>query len=518
MSTNASAPTRLHRIALVATLLAVACAAPPSEPAPITYTIHFPDPTAQVAEIEATFPTEGRDAIDLMMAVWSPGFYRVQDYAGQIESFEARAADGAMLAIDRPAGNRWRVATDGNLEAVVTYRLSATGRSVTTNWVGADYAVLNGPATFITLADGVRRPHEVLLELPPGWRSSYTGLPSAPDGLADHYRAPDFDVLADSPIVAGNPVVHEFDVDGSVHLLVDIGDVGAWDGAAAVEQLAPIIAEVAREWRGLPFDRYVFLNVFRRGGGGLEHLDSTLLTASPAQTEPTPRWLSFVAHEYVHAFNVKRLRPIELGPFDYEHPPSTPSLWISEGLTTYYADLAMMRSGVGSPDWFLGAISSQIRSLQSSPGRLVQTLAQSSLEVWTNSNSGVGTDPDTTVSYYVKGPVVGFLLDARVRRLTGDGKSLDDVMRLALTRYGGERGFTPEEFEATAAEVAGADLSDFFAAALRSTAELDYDEALDWYGLRFAAADPADPDSAWTLEVRPDASAEQRRHLDSFSH
>jgi predicted metalloprotease with PDZ domain len=177
-----------------------------------------------------------------------------------------------------------------------------------------------------------------------------------------------------------------------------------------------------------------------------------------------------------------------------------------------------MRSGVGSLDGFLAAMSSQIRSLQSSPGRLVQTLAQSSLEVWTDSNSGVGTDPETTVSYYVKGPVVGFLLDARIRRLTYDGKSLDDVMRLALARYGGERGFTPAEFEATVAEVAGTDLSDFFAAALRSIGELDYDEALDWYGLRFAVADPTDADSAWTLEVRPDASAEQRQHLDNFSH
>jgi predicted metalloprotease with PDZ domain len=400
---------------------------------------------------------------------------------------------------------------------VVTYRLSATGRSVTTNWVGGDYAVLNGPATFITVDESIRRPHEVLLELPEGWSRSMTGLDAVPDGHADHYRAPDFDTLADSPIVAGNPVVHEFAVDGTRHLLVDIGEVGDWDGTAAVEQLAPIVSEVAREWGGLPFERYLFLNVFRRGGGGLEHLNSTLLTAGPGMTDPTPRWLSFVAHEYVHAFNVKRLRPVELGPFDYEHPPDTGSLWISEGLTTYYADLAVMRSGVGSLDGFFAAMSSQIRRLQTSPGRLLQTLEQSSLEVWSNSTSGVGTDPDTTVSYYVKGPVVGLLLDARIRRLTQDTKSLDDVMRLALDRYGGERGFTPQEFEATAGEVAGADLSAFFARAVRSTEELDYAEMLDWYGLRFVTADAADPDASWRLEIRPDATTEQARHLDSLA-
>lgn len=514
---NATVQARWSRIVAAAALLAAACAQPPAAAEPVAYVIRFPDPAAQVVEIEATFPTAGGAPLDLMMAVWSPGFYRVQDYAGQIVSLAARAADGSMLAVEQPAANRWRVATTDSPAVTVTYRLSATGRSVTTNWVGPDYAVLNGPATFITPATAGRRPHEVLLELPPGWSRSITGLDAAPDGRPNHYRAPDFDTLADSPIVAGNPLVHEFEVDGSRHLLADIGEVGGWDGAAAAAQLAPIVAEVAREWGGLPFDRYVFLNVFRRGGGGLEHLNSTLLTAGTGTSEPTPRWLSFVAHEYVHAFNVKRLRPVELGPFDYEKPPATGSLWIAEGLTTYYADLAVMRSGVGSLDGFLAAMSSQIRALQSAPGRLVQTLERSSLEVWTNSNSGVGTDQDTTVSYYVKGPVVGLLLDARIRRLTGGGKSLDDVMRLALARFGGEHGFTPDEFEATAAEVAGADLAAFFGRAVRSTEELDYGEMLDWYGVRFAAADPADPDREWTLEARPDATPEQAGHLQGFA-
>jgi predicted metalloprotease with PDZ domain len=375
--------------------------------------------------------------------------------------------------------------------------------------------VLNGPATFITLADGAKRPHEVRLELPEGWTRSMTGLEPAPDGAPNHYRTPDFDTLADSPIVAGNPVVHEFTVEGSRHFLVDVGDLGDWNGTAAADKLATIVAEVAREWGGLPFERYVFLNVFRRGGGGLEHLNSALLTASPdSPAEPTLRWLKFVAHEYVHAFNVKRLRPVELGRFDYERPPRTGSLWVSEGLTTYYGDLAVARSGVGSLEDFLAGTSSRIRQLQTSPGRLMQTLEQSSLEVWTNSTSGLGTDPNTTVSYYVKGAVMGLLLDARIRRLTEDTKSLDDVMRLALIRFGGERGFTPEEFAATASDVAGVDLSGWLTRTIRSTDELDYGEMLDWWGLRFAEPDPADPSTTWRLEIRPDATGEQRGRLD----
>jgi len=507
---------RLTRTAGAAALIAaLAGARTAAGPEPITYTIRFPSLEAHVAEVEATIPADRGKPLELMMAVWSPGFYRVEDYAGKVESLSARTTDGQPLAVEKPTENRWRIHADGRPSIVVTYRLSATGRSVTTNWVGPDYAVINGPATFITLADGVTRPHEVRLELPEGWARSMTGLEPAPDGVPNHYNAPDFDTLADSPIVAGNPVVHEFEVDGRRHYLVDVGETSEWNGAAAADKLAAIVAEVSHEWGRLPFERYVFLNVFRRGGGGLEHLNSTLLTASPdAPAEPTLRWLKFVAHEYIHAFNVKRLRPVELGPFDYERPPTTGSLWISEGLTTYYAELAVVRSGVGSLEDFLAGTSSRIRQLQAAPGRLVQTLEQSSREVWNNSTSGVGTDPETTVSYYVKGAVLGLLLDERIRRLTGDTKSLDDVMRLALARFGGERGFTPEEFEATASEVANADLSGWFTRAVRSTDELEYGEMLDWWGLRFAEADPADSSTAWRLEVLPDPTGEQRSHLE----
>jgi predicted metalloprotease with PDZ domain len=247
----------------------------------------------------------------------------------------------------------------------------------------------------------------------------------------------------------------------------------------------------------------------RGGWGGLEHLNSTLLSTAPAPKEALPSidWWKYVSHEYFHAINVKRLRPLELGPFDYEQLPSTPSLWISEGLTTYYGDLAVVRSGVGTLAEHLAGLSGNIRSTQTTPGRLVQTLAEASLTAGKSSTSGVGGDPKTTISYYEKGPVVGFLLDARIRRLTNEKKSLDDVMRLAYSRYSGAKGFTPEQFVATISEVAGADLSGYLHEMLETTHELDYAEALDWFGLHFA-----EPGS-WKLEPRPDASEAQQRHF-----
>jgi predicted metalloprotease with PDZ domain len=557
-------PSRFLGIGLLGILLAMVGNPPLAArvdgegPDPIRYTVTFPSPEKHLAQVEAVFPTEKKVANELFMPVWSPGFYRVEDYAKNVEAFEARNPDGTKLPVEKTRKNRWRIESGGSAKVVVSYQLKCEGRSVTTNWVDDQLAVLNGAPTFATLVESewARRPHEIKIELAPKWKQSMTALEPASGGLPNHYRADDYETLVDSPIVAGNPAVHEFDVEGSRHFLVDIGETGQWDGQKAARDLERIVGETRRFWGMLPFKKYYFLNVFRFGGGGLEHKDSTLLTASPmrlAASGPDFRWYSFVSHEYFHAFNVKRLRPVELGPFDYENPPHTSSLWISEGLTTYFGELIVTRAGLAKVDDFLASMSAHIGQLQTAPGRLVQTLEQSSLDVWSGGTSGVGRNRSTTVSYYVKGPVVGYLLDAKIRKATAEKRSFDDAMRLAYKRYSGDRGFTADQFRAATEEIAGVDLKEWFRRALASTEELDYTEALDWYGLRFAPPDepakkgsdePAKqaPDAAaktpekpasgtaaaqakksgederkrWRLEARPNATDEQKAHLRSL--
>jgi predicted metalloprotease with PDZ domain len=308
--------------------------------------------------------------------------------------------------------------------------------------------------------------------------------------------------------VAGNPVINEFDVEGSRHTLAYVGNPAQWDGPRAAREVEKVVREVRHFWGFLPFKKYVFL--FRQGGGGgLEHLNSTLLSASAS---PNYGWFAFVCHEYFHAFNVKRLRPIELGPFNYENPEKTTGLWVSEGLTSYYGELLAGRAGLGTAQQVLDRLASHISSLQNNPGRLKQSLNDSSWNVWTTGGSGIGQGAGT-VSYYVKGPVVGWLLDAQIRRATDGKKSLDDLMRLAYLRYSGERGFTADQFRATAEEVAGVDLKEWFRKALASTEELDYTEALDWFGLRFAPQDDQQARKTWKLEVRDDATDLQKAQL-----
>jgi predicted metalloprotease with PDZ domain len=470
---------------------------------PVSYTIRFPAPATHYAEVEASVPADGRTDIELMMATWTPGSYLIREYARHVEAVRAATPAGEPLAVAKSSKNRWRIETGGADRVMVTYRVYCREMSVRTNWVEADFAMLNGASTFLTPADAAPRPHDVRIELAPGWSESVTALPPAPDGRPHGYRAADFDTLVDSPILAGNPATYAFTVEGTPHALVNVGEGGVWDGPTSAADVERIVREQHRTWGFFPYERYLFLNMLVEAGGGLEHRDSTLLMTSRWTTRDRRRylrWLGTVSHELFHAWNVKQLRPAALGPFDYEREAFTPSLWMVEGLTSYYGPLAVHRAGISTREEFLEALSGPIEALQTTPGRLVQPVADASYDAWIKYYRRNENSPNTTVSYYTKGAVIGFLLDARVREATGGQRSLDDVLKAAYARYSGERGFRPGEFEAVASAVAGVDLGGWFDGAVRSTDELDYGPALAWYGLEFAPDARGDEDApapAW---------------------
>jgi predicted metalloprotease with PDZ domain len=475
---------------------------------PIRYTLRFPAPQTNYVEVEAVVSTDGRASLEMFMAVWTPGSYLIREYERNVEGVTA-SAGGRPFAVEKTVKNRWRITTGGAREVTVTYRVFSHEMTVRSNWVDADFAMINGAPTFMTVVDGMSRPHDVRLELPPGWTMSITGMPDAPGSGANHYLAPDFDTLVDSPIVAGNPVVHPFTVSGKPHFLVDVSEGGVFDGARAARDLERIVQTDERFWTSLPYDKYVFFNLLTGASGGLEHRNSVMMMSSRWVMSTRPRylnWLSLASHEYFHLWNVKRLRPIELGPFDYENEVYPRSLWISEGLTDYYGDLQLRRAGLSSPGEYLSQLSDAIRALQTTPGRLTQTVEMASFDAWIKQYRFDENSINSAISYYTKGSVLGFVLDARIRGATGDTKSLDDVMRLAYARYSGARGFTPEQFRQAASEVAGTDLGPWFKRALESTDELDYAQALDWFGLEFRAPpSQSDPPGWLGVKVKIDA-------------
>lgn len=458
---------------------------------PIEFALRFPAPHTHYVEVEAVYPTEGLPEVVLFMATWTPGSYLVRDYSRHVEeivAFVPGSEPRRELVIEKSAKNRWRIDNPERGPVAVAYRVYCREMSVRTNWVDESFAMLNGAPTFLGWVNELDRPHRVTLTLPEYWERSISGLANDPD-QPEAYIAVDYDTLVDSPIVAGNPAVYRFEVGGKPHYLANVGEGGIWDGARSAEEVKKIVEVQTEFWGEIPYSKYVFLNVIAEAGGGLEHRNSTLMLTSRWNSrvpERRRRWLGLVSHEFFHTWNVKRLRPIELGPFDYEREVLTPSLWIVEGFTSYYDDLSLVRAGLMTEKQYLEVLSKTIGRVEKTAGRRIRSLALASQDAWIRHYRPDENSRNTTISYYSKGALVGLLLDAEVRRATSDERSLDDVMRLAYSRYSGAQGYTPEQFYACASEIAGRDLSAWFGHTVESTRELDYGPLLAHYGLRFA--------------------------------
>ena len=455
-----------------------------------SYRVRFSAPQTQYLEVEATFPTDGRAEFDLMMAVWTPGSYLVREYAQHVVDLAAYGANGP-IPVRKSAKNRWTLTSLGEDAVRVDYRVWGSERSVRSNLVESDLAVLNGAPTFLTSPSLVNQPHEVQFELPEGWSRTETALPVHPSGDPHHYLASHFDMLVDAPVLLGNPAVNDFEIAGVAHSLVSLGDHAQWDLTRATEDLTTLVETQQAFWGGaLPYDRYLFLNAILDATGGLEHRSSTLMMASADQMldeDRYQRWLGLVSHEFFHTWNAKRLRPVALGPFDYEREVYTEDLWIVEGFTSYYDDLLLKRAELLDEASYINRLSDQISGMQNTPGRLHQPLSQASYDSWIEHYRKDDNSRNTAISYYTKGAVVAFAIDAAIRRTTRGSKSLDDVMRLAYTRYSGERGYTPEEFRLVVEEVAGVDMDPWFTHAVDRAEPLDLEKPLAWFGLTYVS-------------------------------
>jgi predicted metalloprotease with PDZ domain len=475
---------------------------------PVRYTVRFPAPHTHYMEVEAVYPTGGRPHVDLFMAVWTPGSYLVREGEGHGKNATPRGGAGRAMSVAKTAKNRWRVETGGAPTVTVSYRVYGREMTVRNNWIESGFAMLNGAPSFISMVGGLARPHEVRLELAAGWKTSSTALTKV-EGQAHTYRAEDFDTLVDSPIIAGNSVVREFQVAGKRHFLVLEGDTRFFDVDTAAKDVQKVV-EAGGQVMGGRYDypHYYVLYVITDAGGGLEHKNSFLGLTGRYTTRSRRAylgWLGLTAHEYFHNWNVKRLRPIELGPFDYENEVYTKALWIAEGFTDYYAGVLVKRPGLSTRDEYFEELSGQIEAVQTTPGRLVASATSASFDTWIKQYRPDENTPNTSVNYYPKGAVIAFLVDARIRRATNGAKSLDDAMRLAYERHSGPKGYTLEQFYQAMSDTAGTDLRPWFAKTAESTDELDYSEALAWFGLRFRPVDPRDQRAWLGATTRNDA-------------
>ena len=447
----------------------------PDQQSAIHYAVDLTDARNHYVTVTATVPVE-EETTELMMAVWTPGSYFLREYARHIDKMQVRA-DGKNLKFEKTKKNRWLVQTANVKSFQVKYRIYCNEMSVRTNWVGRQYAMLNGAPTYLAVPDRLDNSFVVQLKMPSSWTRSATSLRSTGD-VPHTFVADDFDELVDSPIVAGNVNVYPFTAGGVEHQLVNVGESGYWDGSKAAADLKKVVEEHQKMWANIPYERYLFLNMIVEGRGGLEHDNSTVLMTSRWSFRDESKyksWLGLASHEFFHTWNVRRLRPKTLVTYDYENEVYTDSLWIAEGITSYYENLALIRAGLLTRDEFLEKLSGDVESVQSTSGRQLQSLKDSSFDAWIKFYRPDDNSSNTRISYYSKGAVVAFLLDTKIRKLTDGKKSLDDVMRAMFDTYH-ESGYISDDFRKTVSDVAGVDLSGWFSQTIDSTNELNYSE------------------------------------------
>jgi len=428
---------------------------------------------------------------DFRMPVWSPGYYGIRDFAKNVQNFRAEDSQGRELKWEK-AANVWKVQTDNTPIVSLSYDVLATSTFVTDPYLGEDRGYIVGTGVFMYVAGRIAHPLTVEIKLPPGWSSIATGLDAASPAHPEIVKAPDFDVLYDSPILMGNlESLPPFTIQGVPHNFTGF-KLGAanFNSTQFMEKLRAVVEQGIAIVGEIPYTHYTFLGI-GSGAGGIEHLNSTTVpfTGSPnLDTQAGAlRTLNFLAHEYFHNYNVKRIRPVALGPFDYDKANLTNMLWVSEGFTSYYEYLMVARAGFMNQAELLDSFRREVAAYENNTGHLFQSATQSSWDSWTQGPfGGRGRGGvSKSISYYSKGAVLGLLLDFKIRHETKGRKSLDTLMRTLYQRYYKQRkrGWTDEEFRTACENVAGASLKEIFDYA-STTQDIDYDTYLGYAGLQ----------------------------------
>lgn len=454
-----------------------------SNPCTIVYTVDCQRPETHVYEVTLDLAGFGPGEHDLALPVWTPGAYEVQDFSRHVFDVKAFSPDGHPIRIDKTQKNVWRFqsVTDG---VTVQYSVYAFQLAVDTSHLDDTHAYWNGASLFFAVDDRKDLPVDVHIKAPPGWYVS-TGLDGDPEDPF-HFRASDYDTLIDCPVEVGTHRRYSFEVDGKPHTVAIWGS-GNQDDSRLVEDTRRIVEVQARMFGGLPYRHYVFIFHIADQGGGLEHLNSTTCAMPRHRFKPWKsyrRVLGLISHEFFHLWNVKRIHPDMLGPFNYNQEVYTHLLWAMEGFTDYYAYLLLRRSGLYQVSDYLDVLSEQIKTYEKLPGRLVMDLAHASFDSWIKLYKPDEDSPNRSISYYLKGGLVGVLLDLEIRRRTQHHQSLDDVLRLLYERYGRHGvGFPEPAYQQAVEEVAGGPLTDFFARYIHGVDPIPLDSSLAWAGL-----------------------------------
>jgi predicted metalloprotease with PDZ domain len=425
------------------------------------FTVAMPRPGTHLyeitMEIDAGKAAEDGGTLDLVLPVWTPGSYLVREFSRHVRDLSAKEMSlngrrpGGRGARDIPAAkvakNVWRLSlpskkSSSSSSILVSYRVYAHELSVRTSHLDDSHGYGNGANLFFYVEGRKGEPQEVAFRLPKGWKTSMP-LP-ARSGV---FRAASYDELVDSPFECGTHRTFDFRVKGVPHTLAIWGS-GNEDASRLVKDLKKLVEEAASLFGGLPYERYLFLVHLAPGArGGLEHRASQSVAVDPWAFRPEKAYrdtLLLFSHELFHAWNVKRIRPEMLGPFDYTKEVHTKDLWAMEGITSYYEVLLAVRAGLLTPAQGFGEWMTSWTGHLETPGRAVQSAEMASFDAWIRFYRPDENSVNVAESYYRRGQLLGLALDLTVRGATAGRRGLDDVLRLLWRRWGAKGKGYPE--------------------------------------------------------------------------
>ena len=480
---------RLCFSVLLALSIVVSTQAQTARPPETSYVLSFSKPQTHLYEVAITLANVTTPQVDLQMPTWTPGSYLQREFERNVQDFAADDS-GRQLAWQKTNKATWRVTTGATAASPrtirATYKVYANEIATQTSHLDSTHAYFNGASIFMYLPSAKDRPTRLKIVAPDAtWRVT-TPLAVEPDAEG-WYRAADYDRLVDSPTEVGKHKLLEFSVRNKLHRISIWGDFQGDENKLKTD-LGRIVEEGAKLFGGLLYDHYQFLVGVQPGiGGGTEHVNANVSLTTPAafkNDDDYKKFLGLESHEYFHNWNVKRIRPFALGPFDYQTENYTHGLWVSEGFTSYYGNVILRRAGISTTKEYLEAFGKLLAGYDQLPGRKVQTAESASFDAWIKHYRPDENSPNVAMSYYTRGEILGSLFDIEIRTRTNGTKTLDDVMRLLLDKYGLPKpGFTDGQLKAAFETVAGGDLTDFWNKYVVGTDDIGFASYLAKMGL-----------------------------------
>ncbi len=460
------------------------------EDAPVKAVVKMERPERHYYQVEMTFPAEENQRRELKMAVWTPGSYKVRDFARNVEQFQAFSEDGTPLSWQKIDKSTWVVAATSGAPFKITYQVFADELSVRTSYLDSFRGAINPASVFFYEPTKKQSPIDLNLSLPKGWSAACAMQERGPN----RYQAANWDNLVDSPILVGALRRHDFEVRDIPHYWVVSGEVDM-NETEMVESMRKIGETVGDIFGAYPFSRYYFLSHFELegAGGGLEHANSTLVHGSSMKMRTQDGWEGFLGllfHEYFHAWNVKAIHDEVLGPFDYQQEVYTDLLWLHEGWTSYYNTILMGRAGFWDEKKLVKKVAEKVDRYLKSPGIDQQSLMDASFNAWIHQYQPTNASRNARVSYYPMGAMSGLAMDLLIRHKTRNKANLDDVLRRFYRYYALQgRSITWEDVELVLGDVGGKAAQDFLDKHIREANPLPLETCLGYAGLKLVYED-----------------------------